>query len=996
MLKGNLSSFSLGEIFQSLAVNNHTGTLKITTRDHTQKCIYFSHGEISLFSSGTPEALRVGEILIRLKRLTADGLRAALEEQKTTGELVGQILLRKGIIHKDDLWRALETKIREEIYDLFLLTDAEFEFYIDHLPGEVFDPLQKNTSIAINTSSLVLEGIRRVDEWRLIQRRIKTFDEIYVPATPFAAPADDPLAAKLIARLDGRTPVSKLFDVYGGARFECAKTLYEFLEAGHLRPISIDEAILGGGKALETGDVDQAYAFYRFAAEIDPRRVEVLRPMALCLEKLERPKEAVQAECSALRLYSERKLYRQALELGRKLLAPGMDVDPEIPELVFRATIALEDREAAVSIGALTAKLALERNEFSRAEVVIEQLWNLGLKDLNSRLALADQLAKMGEKERAVAHLDAVARELDAEKKLKELIKVLRAIFGIDPRRQDVKLKIQSLLVKQERMERRKKRRVTIAGGVVILTVLASMLPLIYEIKARELYCHAQRLEEISHSSNDFTKARDAYEQLLKFYCFSTRASPARESLERVAAIERTRREAQEEEKAAVEKIQERKLQFLRDELPVLVKEVKRLEEEGKIQEAHEVSTRIATEFADLPGSRHVPFPILVTSSPAGALVEANGAAQGSTPLLIHAQRGQDLTLVLSRPGCQPAEEKFTAGQKWRVHLVLNRRPTTELKFSGSICQSPIAFGERIYFPARDGFLYCVSPTKNEIVWQRRVGQFGDLVSEIRAAPDGILLGSVAGEVLSILRENGKARWRGKLSSAVIAPPALSPDGKWVAAASVEGEVAIFDSREGAQKGLYRAEDEVPGAPLFLDGMLLVGSADRRLYELGVPDAALHRTVELAAGVSTSLVPCRRGVVYAASNGSLQCYGPAQGSVLWTCPLESEATGAPVVDGDRILVGTASGTVVAVEAVKGTILWRTEIGKGRVGRLLVRGAHILAGAESGELTSIAIATGAREWAYKADSAIFAAPLVVDGRLYVACSAGKILVMEIVE
>src|SRR5262245_10386144 len=41
MLKGNLSSFSLGEIFQSLAINNHTGTLKITTKDGGQKCIYF-------------------------------------------------------------------------------------------------------------------------------------------------------------------------------------------------------------------------------------------------------------------------------------------------------------------------------------------------------------------------------------------------------------------------------------------------------------------------------------------------------------------------------------------------------------------------------------------------------------------------------------------------------------------------------------------------------------------------------------------------------------------------------------------------------------------------------------------------------------------------------------------------------------------------------------------------------------------------------------------
>jgi outer membrane protein assembly factor BamB/tetratricopeptide (TPR) repeat protein len=996
MLKGNLSSFSLGEIFQSLAVNNHTGTLKITTKDKAQKCIYFSHGEISLFSTGSAEALRVGEILIRLNRLSPDSLKVALDEQKSSGELLGQILLRKGMITKEDLRQALETKIREEIYDLFLLTDAEFEFYIDHLPEEVFDPLQKNTRLAINTSSLVLEGIRRVDEWRLIQRRIKTFDEIYVPAGAITVPEDDPLAAKLISQLDGRTPVWKLFEVYGGSRFECSKTIYEFLESGHVRPISIEEAIQGGGKSLESGDVEQAFAFFRFAEQLDPRRVEVLRPLAQCLEKLERPKEATQAECAALRIYSERGMHRQALELGRKLLAPGTEIDTEIPEMVFRASIALGEKEAAVSIGELTAKLAMERKDFLRAEQVIEQLWSLDLKDLNSRLALADQLAKMGEKERAIGHLDAVARELDAEKKIKELIKVLRVIFSIDPRRQDAKQRIQSLLTKQERMERRKKRRVTIAGGSVILLMIASMVPIIYEIKARELYCHAQRLEEISHSSNDFTKARDAYEQLLKFYCFSTRASSARESLERVAAIERARRETQEREKAAVEKIQERKLQILRDELPVLLVQVKKLEEEGKIQEAHEIASRISTEYADISGSRAIPFPILVTSSPKGALVEANGAFQGPTPILLHAQRGQELTLVFSRSGCQSAEEKVTVGQKWRVHQVLQRRPSAEMKFSGPVQQALLATGERIYFPSRDGFLYCVSPVKNEIAWQRRVGQFGDLVSEVGATPDAILLGNVSGEVLAIQRDNGKARWRGKLGAAVIATPATSPDGRWVAAASVEGETAIFDSREGTLKGTFRAEDEVVGAPLFLDGVLLVGSADRRIYELAVPGAVPRRAAELPAGVSTALIPFHGSVVFGIASGGLAAYGPSEGRVLWTCALGAEPTGPPAIDGERAYVGTAAGTVAAVDATKGTVVWRVEFGKGRVGRVVVHRDHLFAGSESGELISISLASGAREWTYKADSPIFSPPLAVEGRLYVACATGKILVMEVVE
>src|SRR6266511_4436444 len=217
MLKGNLSSFSLGEIFQSLAINNHTGTLRITTKDGAHKSIYFSRGEISLFSAGSAEALRVGEILMRRKKLQLEDLNAALEEQKTTNELLGKILLRKGLIDKDDVREALEIKIREEIYDLFLLTEAEFEFHINHLPEDVFDPLQKNTRIAINTSGVIMEGLRRVDEWRLIQRRIKTGDEILI-RTDLTAPVapDDPQAAQLQV-LDGSKSVSEVFQNVGGS-----------------------------------------------------------------------------------------------------------------------------------------------------------------------------------------------------------------------------------------------------------------------------------------------------------------------------------------------------------------------------------------------------------------------------------------------------------------------------------------------------------------------------------------------------------------------------------------------------------------------------------------------------------------------------------------------------------------------------------------------------------------------------------------------------------
>jgi len=1000
MLKGNLTSFSLGEVFQSLAVNNHTGTLKILQKDGAQKCVYFSHGEISLFSSGSPEALRIGEILIRQGKIAPADLKAALNDQKETGELLGKILMRRSLIGKDDLRLALEFKIREEIYDLFLLTDAEFEFYINHLPDEIFDPVLKNTRIAINTSSVVLEGIRRVDEWKLIQRRIRTFDEIFVPAEGAAeAEADqDPSIRDLLEKLDGKTPVLTLFEAFGGSRFECAKTLYELVESGTIRPLCLDEALASGRKALSGKDPGKALGFLRFADQMDPAHPEVLRTLAGCHLALEQTKEAGEVCLRALRLYSKLGMHQEALEIGRPLIVPGIPPDLETAELVFRAAIQVGDRDAIISAGDLTARLALEGQDLSKVEGVLEELWGRGIKDLNFRLELAEVFSRSGEKDRAIRHLDSVAEELLAEKRLKDLIKVLRLIFEIDPRRQDVKHRLQNLLIQQEQIEKSKKRKITVAGGAVIAILILGTIPLFYELKARELYCHAQRLEEISLVSNDFTKVKDAYEQLLRTYCFSSQANTARISLDRISTFERVRREAIDREKSAIEKEQTSKLQKLRDALPTLLKEAKAHEEAGRIEEAHAVYTQISAEFYELPGARSVLFPIRITSNPPGASLDVNGTPSGKTPLVLHATKGQELLLSLSRTGCQSTQEKIIGGSSWKHHISMDRRPIGEMRLSGSIQQPLVAADGRLFFPARDGFLYAISMEKKEVAWQRRVGQFGDLVSEMGTTSGEMILGTVGGELQVISRDNGKSRWRARFNGAVVATPVVSPDLRWVAAASVEGETAIFEFATGELKGAFRAEDEVTAAPAFLGDILLVGSADHRLYELTVPAATPRRAIDFPGPIITDIVAQDHSAIFGTGSpdAAIHRYGTEEGRVLWSCLLDAAPSGPPVATASQIFVGTTAGQVVAIDSGKGSVIWKRNVSKGHAGRLLLVGSHVILGTESGDIISLAAPSGEREWGYRADSAIFAPPLLVAGRLYVASTSGKILVLEHIE
>jgi tetratricopeptide (TPR) repeat protein len=638
----------------------------------------------------------------------------------------------------------------------------------------------------------------------------------------------------------------------------------------------------------------------------------------------------------------------------------------------------------------------MDAGKLDKAQEALEKLCELDKKDRNLRIELAEVCAKAGDKTKAVAILEALAQELNKEKKYKELIKVLLLVFDIEPKRQDVKVRIQKLLTLQERREKRKKRQVTASGGALIIGLLMLIPPIYYEVKARELYAHAERVERICEINNEFTKAKVAYEEVMNSHSLSTQFRKAKRSLERLTEMERQKQASITSKKAAIDKKQEQKLAALRKALPELMKQARKLEEVGDIRKAFDIYLRISTEFAEVPGAGNVPIPILISTTPKGATVEVNGVAQGHTPLVLRAQKGRDLALTLTRSGCEPVQERIQTGKDWRLQYNLNRRPIDELKLSGPIYQPLVLQGNRIYFPSRDGFLYSVTAGRKEMNWQRRLGRFGDLVSDLSSGSEDIIVGNVTGEVTAIAMDSGKARWRGRLGSAVLAQPVISNDGRWVAAASVEGEVVIFDRSTGEAKGKFMAEDEIPGAPAFIKDSLLVGSVDRGLYELSVPQASLVSIIELPATITTGLTVHRTGAIFATSGGTVHRYDAAARKIEWSLSVGGEATGPPVVEGDRAYVGTAGGDLVAIAVRKGAVEWRVKVGKGRVGRLFVGGGRLFAGAESGEVVAVSLTSGAKDWNYQADAAIIGSPLLAFGRLYIPSTTGKILIMEFVE
>jgi len=161
-LTGNLRTMSLPDILQWIATGRKTGTLHLERRS-VHKRIVFRDGNIATSWSNDPRE-SLGQFLIREGKITEEQLFRALSRQEEEGTLLGMILINDDILDADVLRQVLRLKAEETIYDIFGWAEGQFEFKEGEQPRDVL------VHINIGVTEVVLEGIRRVDEWGRIRK----------------------------------------------------------------------------------------------------------------------------------------------------------------------------------------------------------------------------------------------------------------------------------------------------------------------------------------------------------------------------------------------------------------------------------------------------------------------------------------------------------------------------------------------------------------------------------------------------------------------------------------------------------------------------------------------------------------------------------------------------------------------------------------------------------------------------------------------------------
>src|SRR5882672_5424173 len=172
-IRGTLKTMSVSDLLQFLASGRKTGTLKLGLGSIV-KHIYLEDGLIVGSSSNDPKEY-LGQVLLHYGKIGEAQLQTAMEIQRQSGGKLGLILSSRGFVSQDDVVEVLRTRTLEIIYDLFIWEEAHFEFFDDEPPPK------EMIRIRVEVTSVVMDGIYRVDEWARYRKVIpseRTFFEL--------------------------------------------------------------------------------------------------------------------------------------------------------------------------------------------------------------------------------------------------------------------------------------------------------------------------------------------------------------------------------------------------------------------------------------------------------------------------------------------------------------------------------------------------------------------------------------------------------------------------------------------------------------------------------------------------------------------------------------------------------------------------------------------------------------------------------------------------
>ncbi len=194
-LKGTLKDFSLADILQLIGIQRKTGVLNLHGEQDLVSISFVQGTIVSAESAGRRLEERVASTLAQWGHCTSEQLEQARKTQRHTLERLWTVLLRQQAVDRDEVRKALHLQLENIIYQVFRWQDGEYSFIQE--PDIDYD---REHLTPIHSETVLMEGVRMLDEWPLLERKIRSFDTVFTRSSVSAqvVVSDDAEATKQV------------------------------------------------------------------------------------------------------------------------------------------------------------------------------------------------------------------------------------------------------------------------------------------------------------------------------------------------------------------------------------------------------------------------------------------------------------------------------------------------------------------------------------------------------------------------------------------------------------------------------------------------------------------------------------------------------------------------------------------------------------------------------------------------------------------------------
>jgi len=234
ILEGDLSRIQLPDVLSFLSMIRGSGKL-LLVHERMERSIYWKDGEIVFASSNSPEH-SLGIFLLRNGKITQQQYDES-KRRVTATTRHGKLLVQMGAISPKDLWWGVKNQALEIIYSLFSWKEGSFVF------GDTADELvNERIVLSINTSTVIMEGIRRLDESAVIREKITSLDMVFMKVqganADFGSLDMSEHEVALYNTLDGKRSIRALIGGSEMTEFEVTRILFQLLSARLIEVVS--------------------------------------------------------------------------------------------------------------------------------------------------------------------------------------------------------------------------------------------------------------------------------------------------------------------------------------------------------------------------------------------------------------------------------------------------------------------------------------------------------------------------------------------------------------------------------------------------------------------------------------------------------------------------------------------------------------------------------------------------------------------------------------